>query len=56
MRNAIKNDSALLEFASERLRDKESIIQAAIQTNSYSLMYASDRIQTKIISMKVHLN
>ncbi|AUT30031.1 DUF4116 domain-containing protein [Escherichia marmotae] len=45
MRNAIKNDSALLEFASKRLRDEESLIQEAIQKDSDALMYASDRIK-----------
>lgn len=45
MLNAIKENCTLLEFASERLKDKESIIQEAIKTNSYVLKYASDRIK-----------
>ncbi|HCP8973791.1 DUF4116 domain-containing protein [Escherichia coli] len=58
MRNAIKNDSALLEFASERLRDEESLIQEAIQKDSDALMYASERLKDKesIIQAAIQTN
>ena len=44
--NKVTENGCALDYASDRLKDNEAIVIAAISEAEYALRYASDRLQS----------